>query len=236
MAVRRRFKPFKPYSPPPIPSGSYDPALDAQRGAAQRGFGDVRQDVETAQRRGTIDYGLQTGQFDQQAAREQQDYTRNTQLLNRSFGQLAGSQTQQAAQAGVFSGGALLQAATKRNANQQIQQQGLDTAHTRFGEDLGFQRGLAQSGFERGQFDLGQQLERGGRENTQFGLDVDAQKAFQAGQAGYVPPGRGEPGGMPRGEFTNRNGVQRRKIVRGGIEYVVAPDGTVVHHRRVKRG
>src|SRR4051794_21920014 len=46
--------------PPPIPSGYYDPALDAQLRAAQRGYGDFQQDTALAGTRSAADYGIQT--------------------------------------------------------------------------------------------------------------------------------------------------------------------------------
>jgi hypothetical protein len=49
---------FTPYQPPPIPSGYYDPALDAQRDAASRGLLNTEQDIGLAGRRAGEDYGL----------------------------------------------------------------------------------------------------------------------------------------------------------------------------------
>jgi hypothetical protein len=40
------------------PVGTYDPALDAQAAAAQRGYGDLQADYETGNLRDTVDYGL----------------------------------------------------------------------------------------------------------------------------------------------------------------------------------
>jgi hypothetical protein len=83
----------------------------------QRSRDEGIQDVNTAEARGT------------------QDYTRNTELLKRSFNILAGKQQESANAAGLIGGGALLQAAAKRQANQGIQQQGLDTAVQRLHQD-----------------------------------------------------------------------------------------------------
>jgi hypothetical protein len=49
---------FTPYRPPPIPTGYYDPSLDAQRDAASRGLTQTEQDIGLAGRRGAEDYGL----------------------------------------------------------------------------------------------------------------------------------------------------------------------------------
>jgi hypothetical protein len=194
--VARQFKPWKPYVPPKPPAGSYDPALDAQRAAAQRGLGDLTQDVETAGTRANVDYG------------------RSTELLKQAYGRLGVRQEEQAATSGVIDGGALLQAAAKRAANESTEQTGLDL------------------GYQRGGIDRTTQLTRARRENTAFGLDTDAQIAFQASQAGYVPPGRGEPGGMPQAEHVTPGGRPYRSIVKGGVEYKVGPTGVPFGRRR----
>lgn len=202
--------PARPWQPPPIPSGYYDPALDAQRRAAQRGYVDFQQDVGLAGSRSAEDYGIQTGDIRQQFGRSMQDlglarqyegenYGRSTGLLGRQFGILANQQRQRLAQSGVLSGGIALLAAQKRAANQAVEQQGLDIAHTRaltgfgtqetrLGENLNQSLGAAGLGYTRGVTDRATQLARAGRENTSFGLDVEAEKAYQAQQAGYVAP------------------------------------------------
>jgi hypothetical protein len=201
-----------PYVPPLPPAGSYDPALDAQRSAANRGILDTRQDTELGLGRAGQDYGLgvedlQRGQtrgtedLDRTQQRGDEDYGRNTQLLQRSFNILAGQQAQAQRQMGVSTGGAVLQAAAKRQANQGIQQQGLDLAHTRLGEDVARGRtrlgedtgegiGRLGLGYNRQVTDFTTGLSRANRENTAFGLDVNAQRYFQAAQSGWQPPRR----------------------------------------------
>jgi hypothetical protein len=251
------FKPFKPYTPPRPPAGSYDPALDAARDAARRGLGDVRQDTALAGTRAAADFqfgqddlnrGYTRGTEDLDAAgrRGEEDYQRNVGMLKRSYDILAGRQAEGANVQGVMGGGALLEAAAKRQANQGIEQQGLDTQIGRQREDIAQSRarlgedrdtGIGRLGldYERGNADRALGLARAGREDTAFGLDTAAQRAYQAAGAGYVPPGPGQPGGMPWNEFTNRNGLQRRRVVRGGMEYIVAPNGAVVHKKKVGR-
>jgi hypothetical protein len=90
----------------------------------RRGILDTRQDTELGLSRAGQDYSfgqedLKRGLGDQEA-----DYTRNTQALQRSFNILAGQQAQAQRQMGVSGGGAVLQAAAKRKANQGIQQRG----------------------------------------------------------------------------------------------------------------
>jgi hypothetical protein len=108
---------FTPYQPPPLPTGSYDPGLDAQAGAANRGYFYGSQDYETGQGRRNVDYGLQSGYAAQdhqaaldslkfglgrtqqdlatQAQRGGQDYMRNIQMLTRNYQRLGTSQLQQ---------------------------------------------------------------------------------------------------------------------------------------------
>jgi hypothetical protein len=226
---------FKPYTPPRPPSGSYDPALDAARDAARRGLGDVRQDTALAGTRAATDFQLGQDDVNRSFNRYDEDYRRNTDMLKRSYDILAGRQAESANVQGVMGGGALLEAAAKRQANQALEQGGLDTGRARAVEDRDLGIGQLNLGYERGTTDRATSLARAGREDTAFGLDTAAQRAYQAAGAGYVPPGRGQPGGPPKNEFTNKHGLQRRRIVRGGVEYIVAPDGSVVHTKRVGR-
>jgi hypothetical protein len=200
----------RPPPPPLPPAGSYDPALDAARNAASRGLLDTRQDTGLQLGRAGQDYslgveGLQRAQtrgtedIATQRLRGNQDYSQNTALLRRSFNILAGKQQESANAAGLIGGGALLQAAAKRQANQGIQQQALDVGHTRLNEDLtragtrlgeDTQTGIGQLGlgYTRQTTDLSTGLQRATRENTQFGLDTAAQRAYQATQSGWDPP------------------------------------------------
>jgi hypothetical protein len=144
------------------PAGTYDPALDAARRAAA--------DVNRAYTR--------TGE----------DYASNTAMLRRQYDILAGRQQEQANVSGVISGGALLEAAAKRRANQAVEQAPLDTGYQRAGQehDLAIQR--LGVGFQRGVTDRGTALTRAGREDRAFGLDTAAERLYQASQAGWVPP------------------------------------------------
>lgn len=181
--------------PPPIPAGYYDPALDAQLRAANRGYGDFQADNALAGTRAIEDYGFTTGDIRTGFARTSADYQRNTALLARSFGILADQQRQRQAQAGILSGGISLLSAQKRAANQGIQQTGLDIGFQRAQQNEQTALGRAAVGFQRGVTDRATGLARAGRENTQFGLDTEAEKAYQAQQAGYVAPKPPKPGG-----------------------------------------
>jgi hypothetical protein len=204
--------PLHPYTPPLPPAGSYDPALDAQRAAANRGILDTRQDTELGLSRAGQDYGLgvedlQRGQtrgnedIARAGGRLNEDFRTNTQALARSFNILAGQQAQAQRQLGVSTGGAVLQAAAKRKANMGIQRQALETGYQRGAQDLATQRnrltedtglgiGRLGVGYNRQVTDFGTAGSRAERENTMFGLDVNAQRYFQAAQSGWTPPRR----------------------------------------------
>lgn len=261
------FQPFKPYQPPPLPSGSYDPALDAQVGAAGRGIGDLERDTARDDLRDRVDYGEGRDQInqgrdrgladlDRQFGRGTEDLDWQSSMLQRSYSQLANRQSQQINAAGL-SGGAALQAAAKRAANMAVDQRPIDTARQRLTEDTSLSRSRLEqdTAWQLGQLakdfappgeggplggrrfqDRADALARAQRENVQFGIDVEALKAFQAGQSGYEAPGRGEPGGMPRNEFSGDElGIgPHRRIRRGGFVHYVRPDGSVIKRKRVK--
>jgi hypothetical protein len=230
MAAARNKWAFKPYTVPPIPSGSYDPALDAQLYAAQRGYGDTAADVGTQTLRAGDDYGLNVEDINRTAGRsatdlstartrEEQDYGTSVGLLTRRYKDLGDVQAQQAAGSGITGGGAILQAAAKRKANQGLEQTQLDTTHNRFledntlagarlGEDQQLALGRAGLGYGRQTTDLGTSLTRAGRELGAFTLDTGASKAFQAAQAGYAPPDK------PSNEFRSPSGVPY-KVLKG---------------------
>lgn len=82
-------RPWTPYEAPPPPPGSYDPALDAQQRAAERGYGYLKNDTATGLERAGEDFntgwaGLQQG-YDRgiadlgtQDTRSIEDYTRDS--------------------------------------------------------------------------------------------------------------------------------------------------------------
>jgi hypothetical protein len=146
-AAEARDRALHPPGPPPPrpPAGTYDPALDAARRAATRGYGDVKQ----------------------------------------------------ANVSGVIGGGALMEAATKRQANQAIEQAPLDTSYARAGQDRDLSIQRLGVGFQRGETDRGTALSRAGREDRAFGLDTAAEKMYQATQSGWVPPAKKPPAKKP---------------------------------------
>lgn len=236
--------PFTPYRQPQAPPGTYDPNLDIQASAVNRGLADTTQDISKAGTRDTTDYLTGVGQIDQSAAREGQDYTSRVATLTRAYDQLASQQGQQQAAAGVDRGGAALQAAAKRQANMAIERAPIDTAHTRAGQDLQRQRDQlaldlappsADNALGGRRFqDRATQLTRAQREAAQFGIDTGTVKNFQAAQSGlFQVPGRGEAGGIPKGEHVDASGNPYRTIVRGHERLFFDPNGRLLRRKRI---
>jgi hypothetical protein len=190
--ARRRalHPPGKTVAPLRPPAGTYDPALDATRRAASRGLLYAKQDTRLAGVRAAED--LQHGREDvgRSYDRTQQDYGSNVAMLQRQYDILAGRQQEQANVNQVVGGGALLEAAAKRAANQAIDRAPLDTGFKRAGEDRDLSIGRLLEGFQRGDTDRRTSLDRAGREDRAFGLDTAAQRLYQATQSGWVPPAK----------------------------------------------
>jgi hypothetical protein len=250
---------FTPFQPPPIPAGYYDPALDAQRGAASRGLTNTEEDIGLAGRRAGEDYGLdpndptygysQRGQIDlgynrdtadlaQARTYEGQDYERNVQLLTRQYQQQGRQQGEQARRYGVTSGGIALLSAAKRNENQAIDRQGIDTAHTRavtgfdtqghrLDEDHTNALGRVETDYNRGVGDRGTALGRAQTEDRFYGLDVDAERNYQATQAQYQAPTG------PANEHVLPDGRHVQDVRQGAFMITYDQNGRVVSRRRV---
>lgn len=191
-AAEARRRALHPPGPPPVrpPAGTYDPALDAARRAASRGYADLKQDTRLAGTRAAEDFQFGQDDVNRAYTRTGEDYAANTAMIRRQYDILAGRQQEQANTSGVIGGSALMEAATKRAANQALEQAPLDTGYRRAGEerDLGIER--LGVGFQRGVTDRGTALSRGGREDRAFGLDTAAEKLYQATQSGWVPPAK----------------------------------------------
>jgi len=279
--MNRRWS-FTPYQPSPVPMGFYDPALDAQQRAAQRGLADLRQDIGTQGTRDTVDYGLGRDDIQRQAARSladlgtsrqnqvadigtsrqrvDEDYQRNLAVMQQGYQRLGVRQQQQAAGAGVLDGGALLQAAAKRSSNMAQDKSLLDaqrdraladlaTQEQRLGQAADLQQGrigedqdvaLGRLGLEAAPPDAGNplggrrfqdrttQLTRAERENTQFGIDVGAQKAAQAAANQY------KPARIPGRQFIDAQGNPRRIVTLDGWRYIVDRSGRVIDRSRAR--
>jgi hypothetical protein len=209
-------KPHKKTLAPP--AGYYDTGLDQQQRAATRGLDYLLQDIGKQGERNTVDYGLATGQAPgaadqgvgvagqynrsladllQARQRGMQDAGRQIQTLNQSYSRLGNSQRQQEAAAGVM-GGAEIQAAQKRAANQQQDRSVIDqgvtrflqdsgTAETRLGQDKTNSLGQLLVNYSRGGEDLQSQGDRAKAENLFYGQDINQLKVQQAKENGWVP-------------------------------------------------
>jgi hypothetical protein len=170
MAKRRQaFTPWEPNASPP--AGTYDPGLDAQSGAIDRGQLYSTQDLETAGSRAEQDYGVQQHQLttgrDQSLAdlltghtRAGEDYSTsstrlgenhatNLESIGRNYQRLGVSQAGAANQRGVATEGSTLAAAFRARQ----ENQGIDTA-------------AEQRTFDRGTQDLNTAHTREGEDYT----------------------------------------------------------------------
>ena len=146
---------------PPPPVGTYDPAIDYNASAANRGFQQTSNDAATAYEQGQQDYGIGLGDLlrgrdrnlhdlDRGQIRLDQDYGRQTQDLGHQFTILGRQQAERAAQQGITSQGLLGKSAQVRRENQIHDQSALDLAHNRGLEDITVQRGRTGEDYDRG--------------------------------------------------------------------------------------
>lgn len=191
---RKSFTPFR--APTRPPAGTYDPALDSQGRAASRGLLDLTQDTDTQNQRALSDLITGKENLTRQKNEGLADLLRQRQGLDRSYGQLGNQQLQGARAAGVSGGGALVQAARKRAANEAWDTQPIATAETRLKDQTDRQIAAMGLDFQRGGEDRTTALTRAQRENTFFGADLGEQKLYQAKAGGYVPPS------PPAGEYS----------------------------------
>jgi hypothetical protein len=157
---------LKPTTNPIVrpPAGTYDPALDAQMRAAERGFQDLRIDTEQGNERANTNYYQSLGDinqrdteqsfdFQQQAdatdrsfsrslsdllrdrARGGEDYGEAIKGLQRNYQRLGNVQAEQATASGQTQGGALAAALRARTENEAIERKPIDTNFQRFTQD-----------------------------------------------------------------------------------------------------
>lgn len=240
---------FAPYQPAVPPWGTYDPTLDANLGAATRGFNDLTADTERQNTRSANDLTLGIDAVNQQKGysladnlrtreRTNADYGTATTALGKRYSDLGNAQAQGAQQAGVVGGGALADALLKRTANQGVDQAGLDTTRNRtladlltsdnrIGQAATDKIGGLTLDYNRGVEDRNQvALPRASRELTQFGIDTTAQKGYQASSSGLwqAPP-------KPTNEFTSPGGQAYRVLKSSKGNKFMLPDGTIVTKR-----
>jgi hypothetical protein len=184
----------RPVAKPPVaPAGMYDPALEAQRHASQRGLLDFSQDTELAGSRAAQDYTFGVEGLKTQRQRAFEDIARQVSMLTRDYGSLARRQAEGDAQAGVINPAIAAKQMQIRAANMAFDRQPLEAATRRTAQDYSTGVGRLGVDFARGGVDRATGLARARRENTQFGLDIGAQERYQATQAGWEPPNTTAP-------------------------------------------
>jgi hypothetical protein len=159
-----------PFTPRPAvlgapPVGTYDPIIDYNAGAAQRGFNNTSNDAQTTFEQGKENYGIGLGDITRgrdrslfdlgtSETRLNQDYGFQTSELGRNYGILGRQQAEGAAQRGVTSAGLLGKSAAVRSENQGREQGQLDLGHNRGLEDIGTQRTRVGEDFTRDKLGL----------------------------------------------------------------------------------
>jgi hypothetical protein len=173
---------------PPPPPGTYDPAIDYNAGASQRGYENQRDDGATMYSQGKEDYGLDVGDLtrgrDYSLAdlltgqkRLDADYGENQKEVSRQFGILGRQQGERAAQQGIQSQGLLSKSAQVRGENEGREQYALTKDWTRSTEDIGTARNRTNETFDQGKtrLDLGFGRQFGGYGGNTFNNPLTGQ-------------------------------------------------------------
>lgn len=192
--VRRRnpvYDNTHPWIAPPavIPSSAYNPTLDIELAAGKRGTRNTIEDLLTKGTRGEQGFALDQAEVKRQEGEQGQEHQRVLAALAQNYERLGGRQTEQANAAGVSRGGALLQAAMKRKANEGKAAEPINLNYQH--QQEGDQRSLARLALSRQQEgeDIGTGVSRAEREQTQFGIDTNTVKAREATNNGYLDSG-----------------------------------------------
>jgi hypothetical protein len=209
-------------TPIPPPPGTYDPSLDYEEDKGKRGLQALTEDTGTGQQRLTDDYEIGTAGIktthdrslsDLLTARTRggEDYNLSVSNLQRQFKNLATGQAGQQRKAGVGLGGAGAQAAAKRQQNETLERQPIDTAYKRFTDDSATQEGRIEQdwgaegtemgklslGYKRGSDDLATALRRAQEDQGEFTKATAGARQFQANQLGYTDVLTQEPKKLP---------------------------------------
>ena len=236
--------------------------VETQQSRGQTDYLQGQGDIERGRSQSLADMLRNKTRVGQQLATGRQrlgeDYARTNQKMDTSYRNLAEGQTGAAIAGGTGAqGGTLAAALAKRTANRADDQVDVDRSRDRglqdfagqerqFDEDYAedvrrINEGADISGGRLGQSytrqggDLANQLSRAGRELGFFEQDTAGQKFFQAAQAGtYVMPGRGDPGGPAKNEFSGPNGPYR-VVQRGRVNVRVDPNNREISRTRRPR-
>jgi hypothetical protein len=163
-------------------TGQYDPALDAQYRASQRGLEHLRQDTGTAGSRSGEDLMTTLSLAGRNQQRANEDFDTQLQSLFRQFGLQGQQQAQSANAAGVLHGGTLGAAAQVRQGNLAFARQPIDVGRARTAEDYTSSTGEAQRAYGRAAQDRNTKLQRAIAEAGYYGSDLSSEAIYQAAQ------------------------------------------------------
>jgi hypothetical protein len=236
----RRGTPFRPWKPVVVP-GSYDPALDAEERAAERGYGDLVLDSEKIGERAGSQLEIDTGNVKRTGERSLADILRERGRAKKDFAtrredtslgyrRLGSAQAQASAAQGVIGGGTLAAALQARTANESVDQGRITESENRFMEDSTLSEGRVGEDTDLALADIGRLYGYGVNDRTDalaqafrelgfFETDTAEQRAFQAGQSGLGPQ-------RPANEFLDAKGAYRI-VKKKGVTYKKRPDGTL---------
>lgn len=173
---------FSATSVAPRLTGQYDPALDAQYRASQRGLNNKREDTVTAGTRSSQDLMTTLSLAGTNLKRSNEDFDTQLSGLFRQYGIQGQQQAQAANAAGVLHGGTLDAASKVRAGNLAFARQPIDTGRARAGEDYTTSTGQAQLAYDRAGADRNTDLQRAIAEAAFYGSDLSREAIFQAGQ------------------------------------------------------
>lgn len=173
---------------PPIPTGAANPIREIELNAGKRGLGNTLEDLLTKDSRGAANYDLEEGEVKRGEGEQQEEHDKDVQQIASSYQKLGTRQAEQANGAGVLRGGALLQAAAKRAANEGKSREPVDQALTRqkAGDDR--ERGKIAVGRQQEHEDIAKEAARAEREEAQFGIDTQTLEGDEASANGYISP------------------------------------------------
>lgn len=217
--------PWTPWSAQPIPTNYYNPSRDVEEAAGKRGAEDTLNEIGTNRGYAESDYTEGQEKIGRERGQQNQDYQNALSTLAESFKRLGVRQGESANAAGLFSGGALLQAAAKRSANEGVKKKPLEETHTR--QEEADNLGLAQltQAHQRLLEGLGTKQEITERENKQSQVDANYLKDKEAALNGY------EPSVKPANQYTTKGGQVYHTISHGNEWWDVTPQGQVIKKR-----
>lgn len=176
------------WQPPPIPAGAYNPIRDIELNNGKTTLGNTLEDLLTKQTRASSDTSLSEEGIGTREKEEGENHDEALKAIADSFKKLSVRQGEQARTAGVTRGGALLQAAAKRAANETKTREPVDQTFTREQATDQTARGQLALKAQREAEDVGRESARAEREQGQFGIDTKTLEAREASDNGYVSP------------------------------------------------